>query len=134
MRGAGGDGPGGAAAAGGAAGPGQEADEGLREGQCQGPLLAGKLAKYAKKTAPTFVALEDDDLDKPGAPLFAVDDVIQVGELRPGEDSVAEGRWFIATVVDYKGEGRGGDSFRLEYRWRNGTLRGAAGGSRAGGE
>ena len=81
----------------------------------------GKLAKYAKKTAPTFVALEDDDLDKPGAPLFAVDDVIQVGELRPGEDSVAEGRWFIATVVDYKGEGRGGDSFRLEYRWRNGT-------------
>ena len=49
----------------------------------------GKLAKYAKKTAPTFVALEDDDLDKPGAPLFAVDDVIQVLVYFTGHEHVA---------------------------------------------
>ena len=41
----------------------------------------GKLAKYAKKTAPTFVDLEDADRDKPGAPLFTIDDVIQVADL-----------------------------------------------------
>jgi Ca2+-binding EF-hand superfamily protein/CubicO group peptidase (beta-lactamase class C family) len=119
----------------------------------------GKLAKYAKKTAPTFVDLEDADRDKPGAPLFTIDDVIQVADLsnpeswqvepEPEDDDysdeedeedkdrrgdgadadddepkkvvIPETRWFIATVVDYKGEGHGGDSFRLEYRWRNGT-------------
>ena len=113
----------------------------------------GKLAKYAKKTAPTFVDLEETDRDKPGAPLFAIDDVIQIADLsnpeswqvEPEKDDeysdteneseskdgsedgapkkvvIPETRWFIATVVEYKGEGHGGDSFRLEYRWRNGT-------------
>ena len=41
----------------------------------------GKMAKYAKKTAPTFVDLEPEDFDKPDAPLFSIDDVIQVADL-----------------------------------------------------
>lgn len=125
----------------------------------------GKMAKYAKKTAPTFVDLEPEDVDKMNAPLFSADDVIQVADLSNPEawqddveedkgsddesdlDSeeeaerkkaeaekpdygdgdtgstarpkIPETRWFIAEVVDYTGEGNGGDSYRLMYRWRN---------------